>query len=529
MSIIRRMKLHSISNRRVVMVHCLVGLLTLGLLFATVHNRDTTTPDFGKGPEAAGRFDARWNDLSDHWREDGWWANGGMYYLNQCDWFKRAKGGSLSIWLGDQAEDSEAKPEDSEAKQYFYRSNTMLFLAPLHVAQSVTVQLAGGTSRPWVMVLYSQIITMMTAVLLGLSGTMLARNMKIRWGHALVLGLTSQIVLETTPINLDAYWGFYMQHAFALPLTGLLLSFIWPNPRARRWIRTTAVIGLFLADLPHAVLLIIGLALLNLVIDHRLFRYQRWGRSVLLPAAIGLAVIGIQYGIVLAGTDRHEFVGSSLFFRTGLDGGTKYFQSLWDGALGFIFESNLQPGAHAPATSRVLWIAGSIAAIGVLLIGTWQRRGSRLCYALAILAMAFIPFFLLFPNAVAIHPYAYPVIALPLTVLALFTALPLAMTIFARRSWPLVLLALLGGMTLTMANLRDYVIARPIDVESLLLKLPGLTSAQATDHLGGTPPTHESAAHFTVDAHISIDHGRDRTLSRNSAGPVNAVLHNSAT
>ena len=111
----------------------------------------------------------------------------------------------------------------------------------------------------------------------------------------------------------------------------------------------------------------------------------------------------------------------------------------------------------------------------MLLLGTRRRDLGRICHAVALLLLGFLPFFLLFPQAVAIHPYAYPVLVVPLATLALFAALPLSLVPGARRAWPIVLAAMLGGMVLSASNLRDYMVARPLDTDHLLIQLPGLS------------------------------------------------------
>jgi hypothetical protein len=457
-------------STRTVLIHVAFGLLTLFALFATVHNRDTESEAF-EDVARAGGFDDRWNDLSDHWTADGWFANGGMYYLNQCDWFTRGKdAGSLQVWLGDNSSDTDP--------HYFYRSNSMLWLAPLHIAQRAQSTLAGGSSSRRVTVWYAQIIVMFTAIAIGLAGTLLGRHSGLRFGHAITLGLATQVVLQTSPINLDAWWGFYMQHAFALPVAMLALSFALPARRGRLWVRILAVSGLFIADLPQAVVMLAGWAALNAILSPRLFRCQRWGYSVLLPAAVTLAVIGIQYLVVAIGTPNSTFAGSGLFFRTGLDGNTRYFQSLWDGSFGFIWKSNIQNGSDGGVASPVFWIAGGLACLAVFAICTWRRGLDRQCYVLAVLAVSFLPFFLLFPNAISIHPYAYPAIAVPCLTFGLFSALPQALVNRSRNAWPVILIAATAAIVLAAVHIRAYSTARPLDMTNLNWKLPGLTHDQ---------------------------------------------------
>jgi hypothetical protein len=470
---IDNMEFRSISVPKAALLHLILGAFTVLALFATVHNRDTSSATFTERWVDSNILDVRWNDLSDHWQADGWWANGGMYYLNQCDWFSRSKDAAwIDAWVGD-------RDVDTDTNQYFYRSNSMLWLVPLHVTQSVVTEMRGGSARRWLLVLHNQVWTMLTAVLLGLAATLLARRMGMLWAHGLVLGITCQIVLQTSPINLGAYWGLYMTHVFALAMVTLLLSFTLSSERARLLLRITAVATMFLADLPHALMLLLGWAMLNLAISPRLFMQQRWLKSVIAPSVAALVLLAMQYAIVMIGTKGYSFIGSSLLFRTGLDGDTTYFQSLWDGAFGFIFKSPLSQGGPAAGEHAVLWIAGGFACVLTLLIGSRRRDLGRICYMTAFLGMAWIPFFVLFPNAVAIHPYAYPVIALPFVVFGLFAALPITAHHYFRRTWPLILTVMVAGLIMTSVNVRSFAVARPTDANNLLIKLPILTHSQS--------------------------------------------------
>ena len=463
----------SMSIVKATLVHMVLGVVVLVALFSTVHNRDTQSATFEQRWVESGIFSERWNDLSDHWRDDGWWANGGMWYLNQCDWFARAKKAAWIVeWVGDQ-------PVDTDTRHYYYRSNTMLWLAPLHVTQSAVTWIRGGSARRWVLVLHNQVWPMLTAVLLGLSGTLLARRMGMRWIHGLALGISCQIVLQTAPVNLGAYWGFYMQHAFALAMMMVLLSFVIPRGRARLLIRIFGVAAMVLADLPHALMLIAAWAGLNLMISPRLFSRQRWLTSVVAPAVIALLLLAMQYAVVMIATDRSSFIGSGLMFRTGLDGDITYFQSLWEGAFGFIFKSPLSRGAPLAAEHAILWVLGGLACVATLLIGARRRDLGHVCYMTMFLGVAFIPFFVLFPNAVAIHPHAYPVIALPMVVFGLFAALPIAVQGNMRRKWPLILTVVLTGLVMTAANLRSYAIDRPVEYKEAIPDTP-LTHATVT-------------------------------------------------
>ena len=452
------------------LLHAALGLFVLLCLFVSVHNRNVSSETFGLNAIKHASLDERWNDLSDYWRSDGWWSNGGLYHLNQCEWFNRTKeSGGLSIWL-------ETDPATPDANRYYYRSNTMLWLVPLHVAQSAVVWARGGAARRSILVIHNQLWPMFTAMLLGLSGTLLARKMHARWIHALLLGVTCQIVLQTSPLNLGAYWGFYMQHAFAFAVSAAVLSLVHPNSTVRIWLRSIAVVAMVFADLPHALVLLVGWAVLNLIISRRLFQQQRWVLSVLFPAAVALTLVAIQYAVVAIGVKDSIFVGSDLLFRMGLDGNTTQFDSLWDGAFGFIYKSPLSPRAPGSLSNAVIWILGGAASIGTLALGSHKRDLGLACYVLSFLGIVFLPFFVLFPNTVAIHPYAYPAIALPLAVFALCVTLPLALRHVVRRFWPVVFVTLAIGFCLTGANLRSYAIERPIDPTNMLIRPALLTN-----------------------------------------------------
>ena len=157
---------------RIALIHLAVGCLILVALFLTVHDRDRESESFDRTWVDSGTFQVRWTELAQHWIDDGYLANGGLWYLNIDrpfkDWASKP-GIPNSGWISKENYDPEA--------HYYYRSNPVIALAPLAVAQRIKVLVAGGEASQGVTILYGQTLVMLTGCLVGVVATILCRRL----------------------------------------------------------------------------------------------------------------------------------------------------------------------------------------------------------------------------------------------------------------------------------------------------------------------------------------------------------------
>ncbi len=458
-------------------LHSVVAVVVLVALFLTVHNRDLCSDSFERDYVETRVFQDRWNDLSDFWATDGWWTNGGLWCLNSDLNFNRwAEDGSLEHW-------SVEGPLDlSGSGRYYYRSNSAISLVPLHLARQTKVMITGSPGGRWLLVLHNQLIVAGIGLLIGLTATRATRAMGLSLTHALVLGLGVQLVLQTHPLLLMSYFRLYFEHLFLLFGACVLLAATMPRHRLGNVLRFIGVLGMMLADLPLAVLTLLAWATLNLIGNREWFRQERWSRFVLLPAGIGLAVIALQYTFVAVFQDNASFLGSSLLFRTGLDGDTTRFESLWEGIIRFIPDGVFYgPNKAAASGIPILWIAGFLGVASVLLIPHRSPHAPAVVRLVALAGTLCFPFIVLFSNAFWIHPFAYPMLLLPVFVLAILAAVPALLASTNRMRWPFIVFAAAFAISLTMANLRLFAIAFPANMVSQSAQFPTLVPDTSSD------------------------------------------------
>ena len=467
-------------GRVAVVVHAVAALAVLLGLFMTVHNRDVNSEAFERDYVETLVFQDRWNDLSDAWRSDGWWANGGLWLLNSDRNFNRwAQKGMLEHWSVEGTPDLD--------RRYFYRSNSAMSLLPLHMLRQSKLLMTGSPGGRWLLVLHNQLIMAGLVLLLGLAATRSTRAMGLSMTHALVLGLGVQLVLQTHPLFLMSYFRLYFEHLFLLFGACVLLGATMRGQRPGDVLRFIGVLGMVLADLPLALLTLVAWSLLNLIGSRTWFRQERWLRCVLLPAGIGLGVIVLQYVIVALFQSDASFLGSSLSFRTGLDGDATRFGSMWEGIFRFMRDGVFYgPHRAAAGATPVFWIVGFLAVAAVLVAGACRDRFGPMARLVALAATLCFPFIVLFSNAMYIHPFTYPLLLLPALVLALLAGVPAVLATASRVPWPFVLCAAVLAASQSMANLRQFAVAFPIDTTSMSVQFPVLTSG---DLLTLEPPS----------------------------------------
>ena len=431
-------------------IHVLLGTLTMAALFATVDRRDVYSTSFETTWVEPGPFDNRFIHLVETWRSDGYLSNGGLWKLNGDPWFiASVKGGSP--WFQNVSYDAE--------RTYFYRSNSGLFVAPLALADRLV-----GSWVPirWTAVVLSQAMAMAAAVLVGLLTARLARMGGTDVIGSTLLGACAQAVYQTNPLILWSYFGIYMQHVFAIPCAAFLLTLAYEDhyPRTARIACAFSVFLMVLADAPHAACTLLAFVFVTAILVPQKTTLQLLAKT-LAPAAAGAVVIGAQF---LAARWNHPdaaWVGSSLMFRTGLDGDTTYFDSVFRGYQRLLMGPVIPGGKHAAGHGRVFWSVILVAGPLTALCAIWWRRLRPCLIPLATAYGGFILFATIFSNAFAIHPYAYGVLLLVAGVPALFGPVLGGLDSLGGTPRVVSLLAAAVALVLVFAQLRDFARAFP--------------------------------------------------------------------
>jgi hypothetical protein len=188
-------------------------------------------------------------------------------------------------------------------------------------------------------------------------------------------------------------------------------------------------------------------------------------------------VIGAQFLAARWYHPNAAWVGSSLLFRTGLDGDTTYFDSAFCGYQRLLIGPVIEGGKLDVGNGRVFWplmlAAGPLTAVTAI----WWRRVRPCLVPLATALGGFILFAAIFPNAFAIHPYAYGVLLLIAGVPALFGPLLGGLDSLGGTPRIVSLLAAAAAVVLVFAQLRDFARAFPAEPTATVAGAGTSTSA----------------------------------------------------
>jgi hypothetical protein len=235
----------------------------------------------------------------------------------------------------------------------------------------------------------------------------------------------------------------------------LALAYEDRHPKSARFACAISVFLMVLADPPHAACTLLAFLFVTAILTPGKMSLRLCAQT-LAPALAGAALIGAQF---LAARWNHPdaaWVGSSLLFRTGLDGDTTYFDSAFRGYQRLVMGPVIPGGKRDAGNGRVFWplmlAAGPLTALAAI----WWRRMRPCLVPLATACGGFILFAAIFPNAFAIHPYAYGVLLLIAGVPALFGPVLGGLDSLGGTPRVVSLLAAAVALVIVFAQLRDF-------------------------------------------------------------------------
>jgi signal peptidase I len=330
-----------------------------------------------------------------HWMEHGYFASAGMIFIDE---------------------------------QTVYRWSTGGYLITAFLAAKLGVPLA----------LHNAIVSMLLAMTLALLGYRIARQCDVDRIHAFVLGAAVQGVQFTFPENLA------------------LVSTVWPQAyglfAAVIFLLTRSHVAAFAAvylDPVYGTLFLASYFLATLLLEKRVL----WTLCIPWLAAMGLWSAQYAY----ASTFDVKIIGSSMLYRTGLDGDTTFYRDHRDiaGAAREVVR-----GGRSAHLYRwpLLFVAGTLAAI-VSLAAHIARRAPRLAFmTLVSLLGGYLVYAAIFSQAVALHPYLYDTLLAAPLILALFAIAPALIEVWTRRTGAVTTIALFAAVWLSFYQLRIFTI-----------------------------------------------------------------------
>jgi hypothetical protein len=417
-----------------------LGLLVLSFLFATVHRRDLAT-ELAKPYGTSGANPDRYPRLIRLWIEQGYLRHGGMWFIQP----------------GDIGYVDENHPR-------VYRSGTMGYLQAAHLLERISYAVRGKFSYRLLM-LHNQALVWLSSGLLSLLGMRLALRMEVPALHAFALGAACGAIYQTFPVNLWYFWEIFSTTASAVFVISFLLledvreDHVIPTP----WIEVLRGVCVFGATYMEWLVggFLIGAYLLTTVLmSPESLKRQSPLKALVLPGLLAFGVYSLQVSWVRWNFPGVEFVGSSLMFRTGLDGSTQYYRGLSD--LWSRRSSFFMPYLEPILQPSFLFVAGGLAVLvlaGLYLTILPQLKGTvcTLATGLGLYGM----YVFIFSQVAVIHPYMYDIlVAIPLVV-ALFAALPASLERLTHHKGLFTFVSLLTAVAYCFVQLRAYAVAFP--------------------------------------------------------------------
>ena len=381
----------------------LVLLLVVGAAVAlalgvTVHNRSTE--------EIVRKSPPRYEQLIRFWIHRGYFRHGGL-------WIRRRG-----------LQHAYSPPVGEEPAKWAYRTSSMGYLQLGHILERIYYG-ATGRYSPQLMVLHSQALVWLSSALLGLLAMRLALRIGAPGFHALLAGISCQIVHATFPATLNYYWEvYYTTVAPIFLILFLLLSekFLVLDGRdvSRRVgiCRALCLFALFYIDPAPTISFILTYLLCRAVLGYGLPSGRRVLKTIVLPVAAAVLLFAAQLLWVKLRFPELTFIGSGLMFRTGFDGSTQLYSDHW----------NLLFSRYRGFWDCLSWPSLFVAGVGsTALLAVLYHRVSQLripvFMVLALLGM-YVPFTFLFSQGVTIHPYAYDSYLVMPLILSLLAILP---------------------------------------------------------------------------------------------------------
>jgi hypothetical protein len=421
-----------------------VGLLPFLFAYRTVHRRDLS--DLMANSNAG-----RSHDAISHWLDHGYFNSRGLI----C-WTVPGKPFTI------------------------YRSSTGGLLISGFLVEKVYSAITGHYS--WkLLALHNQLLTLLTATLLGLLGFRMATRIGATPLHALALGIAVEIVHFTFPDSLSLYWEMSGRECWLLFATIFLLLEERACPsRTRALTIAQGAAAFFLTYMEYiaGTAFLFAYIVIKLILGTDRAQVKRLAATCLAPALLALAVYSGQLKAASMTYPDHPTYAGTFMNRSGLDGSSQYYVDHLDIAYGRSVARLNFPENNRANLFRWEWLffAGA-SSILVVLYARMRDRVSRFeVTVLTSLLGAYLLYAAFFSQAVMIHPYLYDVMLFTPLILALFAVVPALLESHTGHRGVAVLVAVFLAIWVSMVQLRHYALRYPVPEK----RVTGATTADAS-------------------------------------------------
>ncbi len=405
----------------------LVGSLVMAVAFLTVHNRLPSELLARPGAQRA-------HTVVTRWMTDGYFHYAGLLIHHPTE-------------------------------NRIYTSWGGAYMVPLFVIESVYRSVSGHYS--WrLAALHNQIVSLLASALSGLLAYRISRCIGLDARLALASGSAVVILVFTFPSNLALYWEISSQlYWMVFALAFLLIEercLDGGRTRALTIAQAAAAFLMTMMEGPAGLMFLGAFGVILFVLEQRTGQWRQFVVTCVIPVVAAVALNAMQQMIARARFPDGTFTSSTIMFRTGLDGDSRYYGDHLDIVKGrSVARRNWT--LHRQYLFRWPWVF-VLGAIATLLVfgGYITGRAPRFAVvALAALIGTWILYAAIFSQGVAIHPYLYDVFLYTALVIALFALVPAIGEMMSRRRGAFILVAVFCACWYTMFQLRLYALWYP--------------------------------------------------------------------
>lgn len=347
------------------------------------------------------------------------------------------------------------------------------FLYPSYIAQRIYYSIFGRYSLR-LLGLCNQAFIWFGAALLGFLIFKLAVNSKFQPVQSLMLGLSSGIVYQTFPWNLVQFFRLYPMAIAAIFLITFLIIIhreqqVAQLERTHIWLRSI-VIFLF-AWFDHIGSFFFLASYLFITWQFRPEILMRTRPALLLLAWVfGYVLFKGQVLYIAIRYPELNFTGSGFLYRSGLDGSISYYRDLFAlfdrTSYRPFYMDKLGKSSHLSDWKFLFSVSCIVFASIVCVYGVYGKY-RNVAAMISVPVVAYLLFAFTLTQAAITHPFVYDVYLLIPCILAIYYALP-QLLVQNDRTRPIVVTVLvLFSYAYSMIQLREYVIAFPIDYDKL--------------------------------------------------------------
>jgi hypothetical protein len=353
-------------------------------------------------------------------------------------------------------------------KMTLVRNSTGAFMVSGFIVEKIYV-LAFGHYSHRLLALHNQLVTLILSALAGLLSYRLARRFGLEPLLAFPAGAGVVLVLFTNPECLQLYWELNPQ-AYSL-----LFALVYLILEESRLDRSPGYRGLLIAQ-AAAVFLMTAMEMIfalcfaaslaaAIVLLRRGESFRRFVLVVALPLVAALVLYQVQMRIASARYPDVPTVGSSMLFRTGLDGDA----SVYGDHLDIAFNRSIPRGNWGTPDIQkyffrwpTVFVLGVVSLVAVLIAFVRGRAPRLALETLVSLTGAWVLYAAVFSQAVKIHPWLYDLLLFAPLAIALFALAPSLLESLTGRTGAIVLVIVFSAFWYSLFQMRIYSIRYPL-------------------------------------------------------------------